>query len=231
VELTLYVVDNASGDGTAPRLAKEYPSVVILEQEKNDGFGSGHNAVIPLLESDYHAVVNPDIIIDRDVLYELASFMDDNDDVGIVTPKILNPDGSDQQLPKRDPTFAALLGRRAFRERLKNEVEHYQMLDRDLSAQQDIEFATGCFFMIRTDLFKRLQGFDTRFFVYYEDMDITRRAREMMRVVYYPHTCVYHAWERSSAHSLKYFFILVIGMFKYFGKWGWRLRYPKQKIQ
>ncbi|MCL2539530.1 MAG: glycosyltransferase family 2 protein [Oscillospiraceae bacterium] len=229
VELTLYVVDNASGDDTALRLAKEFPSISVLEQKINNGFGSGHNAVIPLLESDYHAVVNPDIVLKSDALSELAAYLDENGEVGIVTPRILNPDGSDQLLPKRDPTLCSLIGRRVFGGLLKAEVFHYQMLDRDLSQEQDIEFATGCFFMIRTCLFRELQGFDTRFFIYYEDMDITRRARGTMRAVYYPKTSVYHDWERSSAHSLKYFLILVCGMFKYFGKWGWRLRYPKRE--
>lgn len=224
VDLTLYIVDNASGDETADRLRAEFPQIVVIEKEKNRGFGDGHNAVIPLLESDYHAVINPDIVIDRDVLSELADYLDGHPDVGLVTPEIRNMDGSDQCLPKRDPTVASLVGRRVFRKRFEKDVRHYQMLDEDLSKPTDIEFATGCFFVIRTELFKELDGFDTRFFMYYEDMDITRRARKVMRAVYNPNTYVYHAWERSSAHSLKYFLILVAGMFKYFNKWGWRFR-------
>jgi len=226
VQLALYIIDNASGDDTASRLASEFESVTVIEQARNGGFASGHNAVIPLLTSDYHAVINPDIVIDTDVLSELAEYMDSHDDVGLVTPKILNNDGSDQMLPKRDPTFAALVGRRVFKKALKKEVAFYQMQDKDLSVEQDIEFATGCFFLIRTCLFRQLSGFDTRFFIYYEDMDITRRARGSMRAVYYPSSYVYHAWERSSAHSLRYFLILVAGMFKYFRKWGFRLSYP-----
>ena len=228
VDLDFYIVDNASKDGTASRLKSAFPSLTVIEKNKNDGFARGHNEVLSLIDSDYHAVINPDIIIDRDVLTELSDFLDANTNVGLVTPKILNPDGTDQHLPKRDPTVAALIGRRMFKNRLKDEVSYYRMDDIDLTESRDIEFATGCFFLIRTSLYKKLGGFDTRFFMYYEDMDITRRARQLSRTVYYPYTQVCHLWERSSAHKLKFFLILVTGMFKYFNKWGWRFFYTEK---
>ena len=76
----------------------------------------------------------------------------------------------------------------------------------------------------RTDIFREVSGFDERFFIYYEDMDITRRAAQKKRALYYPYTYVYHCWERASSHKPKYFVILVEGMFKYFGKWGWKFK-------
>ena len=225
VDLTIYVVDNASGDGTAEKIAKEFPMVKVIENEKNGGFGYGHNTVLPLLSGEYHLVVNPDIIVTGDVVTALADYLDLHPDVGIVTPMILNADGTDQELPKRQPAAAALIGRRIFKKLLKRQVDYYQMKDKDLNETCGIEFATGCFFMIRTSLFRQLKGFDTRFFLYYEDIDLSRRAGAEMKIVYYPSAFVYHEWERSSAHKLKYFLILVQGMFRYFGKWGWKLFY------
>lgn len=229
VSLRILVVDNASGDNTSKRLAETFDEIEVIESEKNGGFGYGHNMVLPLLDSEYHLIVNPDITIDEDVITELADFLDNNPKVGIVTPKILNLDGTDQNLPKRQPVVASLIGRRILKKALKNQVEYYQMKDKDLNQPQEIEFATGCFFMIRTQLFKQLQGFDTRFFLYYEDIDLSRRVGYDMKVVYYPYTHIYHAWERSSAHSLRYFIILVQGMFRYFGKWGWKFKYKINK--
>lgn len=224
VDLTVYIVDNHSEDGTLEKLKQEFPAIVDIQLPDNKGFGHGHNAVLPFLDSEYHAVVNPDILLDTDAISYLCSYLDGNPDIGLVTPKILFPDGTDQQLPKRDPTFLALFGRHLFKEKLKPIVEHYQMLDEDLTKPIDIQFSTGCFFVIRTDLYKQLGGFDERFFMYFEDMDITRRARAVLRTVYNPDTYVYHAWERSSSHDPKFFAILVISMFKYFGKWGFRLK-------
>ncbi len=224
VDLTLYIVDNASGDGTLEKLKAEFPAIVAVQSPVNKGFGHGHNQVLPLLDSDFHAVVNPDIEIDRDVLTDLCRYLGDHPDVGLVTPKILFPSGEIQYIGKRNPTFLALVGRHLFQKKLKPHVDHYLMLDEDLTKPVDIQFATGCFFVLRTALFKELGGFDTRWFMYYEDMDITRRTCQRARAVYLPDTCVYHAWERSSSHSLKYFLILVKGMFVYFRKWGFQFR-------
>lgn len=224
VDFTLYIVDNCSGDDTLEKLKTEFPAIETIQMTDNGGFGHGHNAVLPLLDSDYHAVINPDIEIDKDVLAELCGYLETHDDIGLVTPQILYPDGRDQQLPKRDPSFLALVGRHLFKKQLKPIVDHYQMLDEDLTKPIDIEFATGCFFVIRTDIYRQIGGFDERWFMYYEDMDITRRARAIKRAVYYPDTYVYHSWERASSRSLKYFIILVAGMFKYFGKWGFKLK-------
>ena len=220
VELTVYVADNASGDDTLQKLKEEFPQVITLQNEKNNGFGYGHNKILPLLETKYHAIVNPDILLDRDAITELVEYMEQNPDIGQITPQIRFPSGEDQQLPKRNPVYAALVGRHIFKEKLRPVVEHYQMLDEDLSKPIDIEFATGCFSVIRTELYKEIGGFDERFFLYFEDMDLTRRVCQKARAVYYPLTYVFHAWERSSSHSIKYFLILIWSSFKYFGKWG-----------
>ncbi len=224
VELTLYIVDNCSEDGTLEKLKEEFPQLVTVQNPDNKGFGHGHNTVLPLIDSDYHVVINPDITLDRDAISELCRYLDGNDDVGLVTPEIRYPSGEIQVIGKRNPTFLALFGRHLFKKQLEGVVRHYQMLDEDLSKPIDIEFATGCFFVIRTDIFKEIGGFDERWFMYFEDMDITRRALEFKRAVYYPYTYVYHEWERSSSHKLKFFTILVIGMFKYFGKWGFKFK-------
>ncbi|MEA5051658.1 MAG: glycosyltransferase family 2 protein [Oscillospiraceae bacterium] len=225
VDFTLYIVDNCSGDDTLEKLRAEFPQLVTIANDANKGFGHGHNAVLPYLDSEYHAVINPDILLDRDAIGTLCDYLGRNPDVGIVTPQIRYPDGRDQLLPKRDPTFLALFGRHLFQKQLRPIVEHYQMLDEDLTKPIDIEFATGCFFVIRTDVFKRLGGFDERYFMYFEDMDITRSARGAgYRAVYDPDTYVFHAWERSSNKKAKFFVILVLSMFKYFGKWGFRLK-------
>ena len=232
VDFTLYVVDNASKEDELEKLKNEFPEIVAIQSQWNGGFGAGHNQVLHLLDSKYHAVINPDILFDRDVLTELVEYMEQNPDIGLVTPQIRNEDGTDQQLGKRNPTVKALVGRHLFKKKLEREVRHYQMLDEDLTKPIDIQFSTGCFFMLRTEIFQRLRGFDSdTFFIYYEDMDITRRVinHAHSRAVYYPYTYVTHLWTRASSHSLKYFIILVQGMFKYFGKWGWQIGYPELK--
>lgn len=224
VELTLYIVDNNSGDDTLEKLKHEFPQLITIQNDENKGFGHGHNTAIPFLDSDYHAVINPDITIDRDVLTELCDFMENNPNVGLLSPEIRFPDGSVQPLGKRNPTVFGLVGRHIFKKSLKKYVDHYLMLDENLTIPQELGFATGCFMFFRTDVFREVSGFDERFFIYYEDMDITRRVAQKKRALFYPYTYVYHCWERASSHKPKYFIILVLGMFKYFGKWGWQFK-------
>jgi len=223
VELSIYIVDNNSGDGALEKLKSEFPQITAIQNPDNKGFGHGHNTVLPLIESEYHCVVNPDITFDCDTITALCEYLDANSDIGIVTPEIRFPSGEVQIIGKRNPTFMALFGRHLFKEKLQKVVEHYQMLDEDLTKPIDIQFASGCFFVIRTEIFKQIGGFDERYFMYFEDMDITRSVIEKAgkRAVYYPLTHICHAWERASSHSAKYFAILVHSMFKYFGKWGW----------
>ena len=95
----------------------------------------------------------------------------------------------------------------------------YTMRNEVINGPIDIEFCTGCFFCIRTEIFKKLNGFDDRFFMYFEDADITRRARKLGSVVFYPDIKVTHVWARASAKTLKFFLIQLCSMFKYFLKW------------
>ena len=108
VDFTLYIVDNASSDGTAEHIKEKYPSVVVIESEKNAGFGAGHNKVIPFLNSDYHVVINPDILLKDDVITQLALFAEGDGEIGLLSPQIRFEDGRLQMLAKRNPTVRYL---------------------------------------------------------------------------------------------------------------------------
>ena len=219
-ELAVFVVDNGSTDGTAALVREQFPQVTVIEQD-NRGFGGGHNAVLSQLRSDYHAMINPDITLCEDVLSKLAAYMDENPDVAITCPLIKNEDGTVQDVPRRNPNFRYVLSgklqdhSRYFR---KKRVE-YTMSDADTSAPIDVEFCTGCFLFIRTDVFKTLGGFDERFFLYCEDADLTRRARRLGKATCMPLAVATHAWERASYHNPKLFRIHLKSLWMYFRKW------------
>ncbi len=219
VRVKIYLIDNASKDASAVKLADEFPAISVIFSDKNLGFGAGHNLVLPLIDSDFHAIVNPDIILSSDILTELAEFMHKNPDIGLCAPAIHYMDGQPQYLPKRTPKLKYLIANRAPLRRWEQHRQHYKMLDEDLSGVTDIEFASGCFLLARTALLQFVGGFDERYFMYFEDADLSRTLRKNFRVVYYPFAYVYHDYSRTSAHSLKYLMIHVFSMFKYFWKW------------
>ena len=223
--LEIYLVDNNSPDGAGQALEKmPFPdNVHVVRLAENVGFGKGHNAVIPMLTSCYHFVVNPDITLEEDSISALCSWMDDHPDVVMATPRLKYPSGEEQYTAKRRPTFAALLARQLPLPFLKGVERHYLMLDEDLSIPREIDFCTGCFFVIRTDVFRRMGGFDESYFMYVEDADITREAQKYGKVFYVPVTYVHHAWHRDPNKKLRSFTMQIRSMLHYWHKWGFRL--------
>ncbi len=223
VELDLYIIDNDSPDGTGKKMQAEFATranVMVLPENK--GFGAGHNMVRDLIDSDYHAVINPDITVNEDVLTTMANYLDEHPEVAVVIPKLLYPDGEEQYVAKREPSFMALINRRI--PLFKKVEEHYLMLDEDLTVPQKVEFCTGCFFMMRTDVFKKIGGFDERFFMYFEDADIGRTAMQYGDLAYLPTVEVYHAWHRQTKKKASHFLWQLQSMFRYFKKWGFRFK-------
>lgn len=226
--LEIYIVDNASTDDTVPSLqerfpSEEYPFLHFFLNEKNLGFGAGHNRVISHLDSQYHVVVNPDIILRDDVFARMAAYLDRHPDTVLLSPRVLFPSGREQILPKRNPFLRALAARRLPRfERFHRHAEWYEMRDQNLNLPQEIEFASGCFMFLRTEAFRKAGGFDERYFMYFEDADLTRALCAEGKVQYDPSFVVYHRWDRVSARSFKYMMIQVFSMVKYFNKWGWK---------
>jgi len=218
--LDFYVIDNASSDGTA-EAAEQLCGVKVLRQNKNLGFGAAHNKVLNEEMGKYHFVINPDISFSTDILSELAEFMENNPDIVMCCPKILNEDGSEQHLPKERPTAKRLfLGRLAPLGGVFKKIRtEYTWADRVTDTVSDVDFCTGCFFVIKSEVFKKLGGFDERFFMYQEDVDLTLRAKEYGRTVINPQIAVTHLWERESAKSIKYLLIHTKSAIKFLRKW------------
>lgn len=219
----LFVVDNGSTDGTLEHIAKNYPQVTIIKTGKNIGFGAGHNFILDRLNSDYHAIINPDIIVRDDVLSKMAEYLDSNPDIGMLSPEIRFPDGRLQILGKKNPSLPYLVSSRLRGSGEPSEkLREYAMLDCDLSKPISIENATGCFMFIRTPLFKEIGGFDKRYFMYFEDCDLTREVNKRSKTLYYPDATVYHEWGRESKKNFKLKLIQINSMLHYFAKWGLR---------
>ena len=98
VDFKLYVLDNGSNDGTTEFIEQNYPEVTVIKSEKNVGFGAGHNVIINMIDSKYHAVINPDIVLNENVIGKLTDYMDENPEIGLLSPRICFPDGRDQIL-------------------------------------------------------------------------------------------------------------------------------------
>jgi GT2 family glycosyltransferase len=221
--VTVYIIDNGSTDGAAERIELDYPEFVVLRNPGNPGFGAGHNQVLGLMDSDYHLVLNPDVVFTADALTPMLDYMDAHPEVAIVTPRILNNDGSEQVLPKMRPHLRYLLARRQL---LPQQVSQrlcaeYTLADDEIGQPTAIDCATGSCLIIRTAIYRQLQGFDQRFFMYFEDYDLSLRAAEYGKVMFFPGTSVIHGYTRAGARRPKAFLQQVRSMLRFFLKHGW----------
>ena len=102
-DFSLYAVDNGSTDGTVEYIKENFPQVTVIETGANLGFGRGHNFILDKLDSDYHAIINPDVIVRDDIISDMAAYLDEHQEIGMLSPQIKFPDGRPQILGKKIP--------------------------------------------------------------------------------------------------------------------------------
>lgn len=223
----LYLIDNSKS--TKLQILNNDNRISYIHNPTNPGFGASHNIAIKLSieqNSDYHIVLNPDIYFNEGTIENILSFMESNQDVGHLMPKILYPNGNMQYLCKTNPTFFDLFARgflpsilkKLFKTRLDKYIYKSYNFNNIIF---DIPYLSGCFMFFRTTSLNKVGLFDERIFMYLEDADITRRFLDISRTVYYPNATVYHHYAGLTHKSWKYKWITVQSAVTYFNKWGW----------
>lgn len=221
----LYLIDNSSEPNKElERLSGE--KIEYIFNNKNLGFGKAHNIGLRKAvadESDFHLILNPDVLFDSDILTELASVLEKDQTIGLISPLIKYPNGEIQRLCKLLPNPKQLIFRRFLKnssqlEKMNRELE-LQMFGYDRTA--DIPWLSGCFLFSRTSFLEKIGGFDERFFMYMEDVDLSRRSLNYARNVFYPHVSIVHFYEKGSYKSKKLTMYHLTSAIKYFSKWGW----------
>jgi len=221
----LYVIDNSPTDDLKDVCI--FKNTEYIFNNKNLGFGTGHNIAIrkAVGKTKYSLILNPDVYFNPRTLEQLFDFMEQNQGVGLVMPKVLYPDGSLQNLCKLLPTpcdmFLRKVNIRTLSTFFNRQKLRYELNCVDYTKIMDVPYLSGCFMFIRNNLFEEVGVFDERFFIHFEDLDLTRRIHKLYRTVYYPQVSIYHRYERSSDKDPIIFKHLVCSGIKYFNKWGW----------
>ena len=224
LRVKMVIVDNSPTEqlrGLCSKLGTEY-----FYTGSNLGFGAAHNiALHNSAHSKYHVVLNPDVRFGNTVIEELVTFLEFNETVGLVMPRVVNPDGSPQSLCKRLPTPFDIFARRLFPGPLKSifqrQLAAFELRDMDMTKVLSVPYLSGCFMLLRRDALRAVGFFDERFFMYFEDLDLSRRIHERFESVYYPFVTVIHRHERGSYRSARLLFSGIKSAIQYFNKWGW----------
>jgi GT2 family glycosyltransferase len=218
---TVFLIDNS------PELHPEFEMLDVSYHftGKNIGYGAGHNLAIRKTiaqNTPYHLVVNPDISFDPKILGQIQCFMDNNTGIGHIMPKVYYPNREIQYLCKLIPTPFDLILRRFLPQKwTAKRTAKFELRNSGYNKLIDVPYLSGCFMFLRTEALKEVGLFDERFFMYPEDIDLTRRIQQKYRTVYYPDVKIIHHHAQSSYIDFKMLMIHMVNMIKYFNKWGW----------
>jgi len=188
--MEVLVIDNASTDGSVEMIETKFPWVKLIKSSENLGFAKGNNVAIRQCQGRYIALVNPDVIVFPGCLDALSDFLDENPNVGNVGPRVFNPDMSMQSTCRRFPT---LWNNFCSATRLENVFkgspffagEHMFYFPHDRTLAVDV--IVGCFSVIRREAFDTVGLLDEGLFMYGDDVDWCRRARNAgWEVMFYP---------------------------------------------
>lgn len=203
VPYEIIVVDNDSNDGIEEMLKKKFPDVKFIQSGRNLGMGGGNNVGIRVSLGKYVLIMNPDIFVFRDSIKRLYDYIKDRSDVGLVAPKLLNPDKSLQHTCYRWHNFWTPIYRRTFLgnfEFARKELDRFLMMEWDHNTTREVDWIQGSCLMIPKKVFDEVGLFDEEFFMYFEDTDLCRRiSRAGYKIAYLADSEVIHLHRRQSA--------------------------------
>lgn len=196
---------------------------------KNLGFGGAHNKNFLRVGEDayYYLALNPDIMFDSNLLTKMLLNMTKDTTVGLSIPKICYSSGEIQRVNRRLPRpqdcfFNYVSNKISFTKPfLAPLCNHYLLKDIDLEEPFECPVISGCFMLFKSELFKKVGGFDERFFLYLEDTDIARRLSSIARTVVFSEAVAIHKWAQASHINLRMLITQIVSMVRYFNKWGW----------
>jgi len=174
------VVDNASTDGSAEMVATTFPQVQLIRNQTNTGFARANNQALAQTTAPFVLFLNPDTELPIEAIKTLIDVANQNPTVGIFGPKLLNPDGSLQPSVRRFPDFlsqAMVVLKLHHRWPKLRPVARYYANDHDSATFGQVDQVMGACFFVRRDVIKAIGGFDEGYWIWFEEVDYCRRAK------------------------------------------------------
>jgi GT2 family glycosyltransferase len=225
LRLKIYLIDNSETD--VLKCTKIDERIEYIFNSKNIGYGRSHNIAIEksFEEAAYHLILNSDTVFEPSILIEAFEFMENNKNVALLTPLIFYKNGALQYMCRMLPTPFDLIVRRfapnflksLFRKRLDN----YLLKSSGYNKIMNIPNLQGSFMFTRTNCLKAIGGFDEKFFMYVEDIDLVRRLHKNYQTLFYPHIKITHSFKQESSRINRLLFYHIKSAIYYFNKWGW----------
>jgi GT2 family glycosyltransferase len=225
LDIIIYLVDNS--DTTELRSLKKLDKRInYIFIGQNIGFGAAHNIVLRKSITEgvpYHLVMNPDLYFEKGVLETLLKYMQSDEKIGNLMPKVLYPNGEIQYLCKLLPTPLGLFFRRfnIFPLLKRKYDEKYELRFTGYEQVMNVPYLSGCFMFMNTQSLVDVGVFDEKFFMYLEDVDLHRRIYSKYKTLFIPDVSIYHEFNKASYKNLKLLIMHIKSAIYYFNKWGW----------
>lgn len=236
ISYEVIVSDGESDKKSIEGISGKYSSVLFIENKENLGFAKLVNIGLRKAKGEYIFVINADILIKNgnDIL-KIVDYMEQNENVGFLGPRLLNLDGSVQQTYFRNYTFLTVLARRSSFGKTKwgmKILDIFNYGDQKIAGPFEPDWILGAAFLLSRKNLEKIGGkLDERYFMYFEDADLCRSFKEAgLRVVYFPDSGFIHHHARASDKGGGIFDVFqnkltrihIISYLKYLWKWDWR---------
>ncbi len=189
VDFDVYVVDNNSSDDSFDLANEKFPEYEYIKNKENIGFGAAHNLVLKKAKTPYLLTLNPDCEVPKDTLSFMLRFMDEHENVGLSTCKVVKENGqidiaSHRGFPTPKASFYYFF--------LKND-KYYHLSEKDMNSIHEIDSAVGAFMLIRKSVLEKVGYFDEDYFLYAEDIDLCYRIKKAgFKIMYVPDVEIKH---------------------------------------
>ncbi len=218
-EFECILVDNNTNKEQFEEMKKRYPQLHTIQNPANYGYARGINVGLKRATGDFVLALNPDIIVFEDTIDKMVQYMENNNDIAVLGPKLINADKTLQYSCRRFPKLSTMLfSRGLFKKYVNQAIASYEMHDADHTKIQEVDWMCGGFLLIRKEVFQIIGLMDEFYFLYFDDVDFCRRAHAAGKVVYYPESEAIHAASYESKKKFIPFLIHLRSMCYYFFK-------------
>jgi GT2 family glycosyltransferase len=199
-----------------------------IRGQGNVGYGSGHDLAISRSTAKWHLVLNPDVVLSPEAVGQGLRFLVSHPGISLLTPHAVDEHGQRQYLCKRYPS-ALVLALRGFapaslRRSCRRILDRYEM--RELPENQvtkGIPIASGCFMLANGEALRRVGGFSSRYFLYFEDFDLSLRLGRVAPIAYVPQVRIVHTGGEAARKGWAHRRMFIRSAFTFFWRNGWRL--------
>lgn len=228
-EVRLVLVDNGDDAGLLDLAQRSgWDALEMISGHGNVGFGRGHNLALMREMGALHLIMNPDVDLQPDALLKALQFMREHPECGLLSPAIQNAAGAWAYLCKRYPSLVDLFLRgfmpAAIKRRFVRRLARYEMAEHSSDeVLWDPPIVSGCFMLCRSELLRALGGFDPRYFLYFEDFDLSLRAGQHTRLAAVGAVKIAHFGGDAGRKGWKHIRMFCVSATRFFSQHGWRL--------